>query len=91
MKQSLLLIFAMSSILGVILGCGGGKAPVTDQPDTDFKIESYKGIGDVFKQNFPGFEGWIISSSFDAMKFIGLRPSRKIHLFNGPIETRFFL
>lgn len=43
----------------------------------------------MFKQNFPGFEGWIISSSFDAMKFVGLRPSRKIHLFNGPIETRF--
>jgi putative N6-adenine-specific DNA methylase len=49
----------------------------------------YKGIGDVLKNNFQGFEGWIISSSFDAMKFIGLRPSRKIHLFNGPLETRF--
>ncbi len=49
----------------------------------------YKGIGDVLKNNFQGFEAWIISSSFDSMKFVGLRPSRKIHLFNGPIETRF--
>jgi putative N6-adenine-specific DNA methylase len=49
----------------------------------------YSGIGDVLKNNFQGFEAWIISSSFDAMKFIGLRPSRKIHLFNGPLETRF--
>lgn len=49
----------------------------------------YKGIGDVFKQNFSGFEGWVISSSLEAMKFVGLRPSRRIHLFNGPIETRF--
>ena len=49
----------------------------------------YIGIGDVLKNNFQGFEGWIISSSFDSMKFVGLRPSRKIHLFNGPIETRF--
>ena len=49
----------------------------------------YKGIGDVLKSNFQGFEAWIISSSFDSMKFVGLRPSRRIHLFNGPIETRF--
>ncbi|MCF6171060.1 MAG: THUMP domain-containing protein [Bacteroidales bacterium] len=49
----------------------------------------YQGIGDVLKNNFQGFEAWIISSSFDSMKFIGLRPSRRIHLFNGPLETRF--
>ncbi|MCF6342181.1 MAG: THUMP domain-containing protein [Bacteroidales bacterium] len=49
----------------------------------------YRGIGDVLKNNFQGFEAWIISSSFDSMKFIGLRPSRRIHLYNGPIETRF--
>ncbi len=49
----------------------------------------YRGIGDVLKNNFQGFEAWIISSSFDSMKFIGLRPSKKIPLYNGPIETRF--
>ena len=52
-------------------------------------IDLYKGIGDALKKNFTGFEAWIISSNFEAAKFIGLRPSRKIKLFNGPIETRF--
>ena len=49
----------------------------------------YKGIGNVLKQNFKGFEAWIISPDFDTTKFIGLRPSQKITLYNGPLETRF--
>lgn len=52
-------------------------------------VDLYKGIGDVLKQNFSGFEAWIISSNFDAAKFIGLRPSARIPLYNGPIETKF--
>ena len=52
-----------------------------------FKL--YRGIGDVLKQSFTGFEAWIISSNIDAVKFIGLRPSARITLFNGPIETKF--
>ena len=52
-------------------------------------IDLYKGIGNALKQNFSGFEAWIISSNFEATKFIGLRPSARITLFNGPIETKF--
>jgi putative N6-adenine-specific DNA methylase len=52
-------------------------------------IELYKQIGDTLKQDFSGFEAWIITGDFDVAKFIGLRPSRKITLFNGPIETKF--
>jgi len=49
----------------------------------------YKGIGNVLKQNFAGCEAWVISPNFDTAKFIGLRPSKKITLYNGPVETRF--
>jgi len=49
----------------------------------------YKGIGDVLKQNFKGFDAWVISPNFESAKFIGLRPSQKVALYNGPIETRF--
>lgn len=52
-------------------------------------IDLYKGIGDALKQNFTGFEAWIITSNYDAAKFIGLRPSARIPLYNGPIETKF--
>jgi len=49
----------------------------------------YKGIGNVLKQNFTGFEAWVISPNYDTAKFIGLRPAKKITLYNGPVETRF--
>ncbi len=52
-------------------------------------IDLYKKIGDTLKQNFSGFEAWIISGAFEQAKFIGLRPSAKIKLYNGPLETRF--
>lgn len=53
--------------------------------DEDF----YKKIGDTFKQNYPNTLAWIISSDLEAVKKIGLRPSRKIKLFNGKLECRF--
>lgn len=48
----------------------------------------YKKIGDTFKQNYPNSLAWLISSDLEAMKKIGLRPSRKIKLFNGKLECR---
>jgi len=49
----------------------------------------YKEIGDHLKANYKGFDAWILSSSKEAMKHIGLRPSQKIPLFNGPLECKF--
>lgn len=53
--------------------------------DDDF----YKKIGDTFKQSYPNTLAWLITSDLEAAKKIGLRPSRKIKLFNGKLETRF--
>ncbi|PZU82524.1 MAG: RNA methyltransferase [Chryseobacterium sp.] len=53
--------------------------------DDDF----YKKIGDTFKQHYPNTLAWLITADLDAPKKIGLRPSRKIKLFNGKLETRF--
>lgn len=49
----------------------------------------YKMIGDQMKQHYAGYEAWIISSNLDALKSIGLRASRRITLFNGPLECKF--
>lgn len=49
----------------------------------------YKKIGDTFKQNYPNTLSWIISSDLEAVKKIGLRPSKKVKLFNGKLECRF--
>ncbi len=49
----------------------------------------YKEIGNKLKKDFKGYNAWIITSSPEAVKSIGLRPSRRIHIFNGSLECRF--
>ena len=49
----------------------------------------YKAIGDQLKKEFSGWQAWMLSANFSALKFVGLRPSRKIVLFNGPLECSF--
>lgn len=49
----------------------------------------YKEIGNKLKKDFKGFNAWIITSSPEAIKSIGLRPARKIQIFNGSLECRY--
>jgi putative N6-adenine-specific DNA methylase len=49
----------------------------------------YKGIGDTLKQKYPGSQAWILSSNLEALKQVGLRPSKKIIFHAGPLELRF--
>ncbi|MCF8361856.1 MAG: RNA methyltransferase [Prolixibacteraceae bacterium] len=49
----------------------------------------YTMIGDTLKANFAGFRSWVFSSSEAGFKNIGLRPSQKIRLYNGPLECSF--
>jgi len=51
-------------------------------------IPFYQEIGTKLKHSFEGCDAWILSGNLEAIKFIGLRPSRKIRLFNGPIECK---
>ncbi|HTX88104.1 MAG TPA: THUMP domain-containing protein [Bacteroidales bacterium] len=63
--------------------------PYDERMQVDDLIAFYKKIGDVFKKKFTGYQAWVISSDLKALKFIGLHPSRKIILYNGPLECRF--
>ncbi len=64
--------------------------PYGERLQKDDIIEFYKMIGTVLKRRFTGFDAWIISSNFNAMKNIGLKPAEKYTLFNGPLETKFW-
>ncbi|MFL1896443.1 class I SAM-dependent RNA methyltransferase [Aquimarina sp. 2-A2] len=50
--------------------------------------EFYGQIGDALKQGYPGTNAWFITSNLEGLKFVGLRPSRKIKVFNGKLEGR---
>jgi putative N6-adenine-specific DNA methylase len=49
----------------------------------------YEKIGSTLKHKWQGHEAWIIAADTPATKSIGLKPSRKIPLMNGPIVCKF--
>lgn len=55
----------------------------------DIQMERfYREIGDTLKQSYPNTNAWFITANLEALKFVGLKPSRKIKLFNGKLEAR---
>ena len=49
----------------------------------------YQQIGDKLKLSYSNCVAWVLCGNIDAMKFIGLRPSRKISVLNGSIPSKF--
>ncbi|MFZ1290336.1 MAG: THUMP domain-containing protein [Melioribacteraceae bacterium] len=68
---------------------------ITNPPyDERIKIDDikkfYKEFGDILKQKFTGFDVWILSANSEALKSVGLRTSKRLHLYNGALESRFY-
>ncbi len=51
--------------------------------------ELYKSIGDTLKKKYAGCDAWVITSNVEAMKSLGIHATRKISLYNGPLECKF--
>jgi putative N6-adenine-specific DNA methylase len=54
----------------------------------DIKV-LYKTIGDTLKHKYKGSSAWIISSSVEGFKSVGLKTSRKISLYNGGLPCKY--
>jgi putative N6-adenine-specific DNA methylase len=70
-----------------------GKLHMVFNPPYDERLdihmeEFYKNIGDTLKKGYPGTNAWFITANLEALKFVGLKPSRKIKLFNASLEAR---
>jgi len=52
-------------------------------------IQLYRQIGDTLKQKFAGWQTWVISGDLLAIKHIGLKPTKRITVFNGQLECKF--
>ena len=70
-----------------------GKLHLVFNPPYDERLdihmeEFYKSIGDTLKKNYPGTNAWMITANLEALKYVGLKPSRKIKLFNAGLEAR---
>ena len=51
-------------------------------------VKMYESIGDTLKKHYPNTNAWFITSNLEGIKHVGLRPSRKIALFNGKLESK---
>ena len=51
--------------------------------------ELYAMIGERLKHQFAGNTAWILSSSMESFKFVGLKPNLKIDLYNGSLKCKF--
>jgi putative N6-adenine-specific DNA methylase len=48
----------------------------------------YEEIGSTLKHQYANTHAWMITANAEALKFVGLKPSRKIKVFNGALEAR---
>lgn len=51
--------------------------------------EFYKKIGDTLKHQYPNSKAWLITSDLEALKYVGLRTSKRIPLKNGDLDCRY--
>lgn len=51
--------------------------------------ELYESIGEKLKVDCIGYNAWLISAVKNFNRFVGLRPSKKLVLFNGGLECQF--
>lgn len=61
--------------------------PYGERLDIDMEA-FYSDIGSTLKHGYSGTNAWLITSNLEALKHVGLRPSRKIKLFNAKLEAR---
>jgi putative N6-adenine-specific DNA methylase len=63
--------------------------PYDERISVDDIDKFYGSIGTTLKHGYPNSQAWMITSNMEALKTVGLRPSRKIKVFNGKLESRF--
>ncbi|WP_161888059.1 THUMP domain-containing class I SAM-dependent RNA methyltransferase [Pontibacter russatus] len=62
--------------------------PYNERILSDDINELYKNIGDTLKHNYQGYDAFVFTGNLEAAKRVGLKASRRIPLYNGPIECR---
>lgn len=63
--------------------------PYGERISTPNLLGTYKMIGERLKHNFMDNEAWILSYREECFRQIGLKPSIKIHLYNGSLECEY--
>ena len=62
--------------------------PYNERLENDNQV-FYKQIGDTLKSSYPNTLAWFVTSDLSAKKYVGLKPSKKLKVFNGKLECDF--
>lgn len=63
--------------------------PYGERMEEEDILSIYGSIGSTLKHSYMGHEAWILSGNPGALKHVGLKPDRRMELFNGPIRCKF--
>ncbi len=63
--------------------------PYGERIEVDDIFALYERIGTAFKTKYEGNVAWVISSDLSALKKIGLKPDKRITIYNSNLECRF--
>jgi putative N6-adenine-specific DNA methylase len=88
-----LIEFGVGDFAQILVPAGGGVVVLNPEygerlGELNELTATYHRIGDFFKQQCTGFQGFILTGNRELAKKVGLKASRKIPLYNGPIECR---
>jgi putative N6-adenine-specific DNA methylase len=61
--------------------------PYDERIDIDTE-KFYTAIGSTLKKNYPGTNAWLVTANMEALKFVGLKTSRRIEVANGQLDAR---
>jgi putative N6-adenine-specific DNA methylase len=57
--------------------------------EIDLLKDSYRDLGFALKNKFKGWTAWVLSGEAELPGLMGLKSTRRIPVYNGPIECRF--
>ena len=81
-------------VAGIAKGGHDRRAPVRDPSATQFDGEGaaafYSALAAHWKSHFDGWSAWILSPDTKLPSLMRLKESRRVPVFNGPIECRLF-
>lgn len=63
--------------------------PYGERLETENLNKFYGDMGSVLKHQYAGSTAWVFSANREAVKYLGLKPGKKLTLYNGPLECSF--
>ncbi|MCM1040984.1 MAG: THUMP domain-containing protein [Bacteroides sp.] len=66
------------------------RMPKVGSPENFEAEDFYTEVGDVLKRHYTGAQAWIFSTEAEVIKFVGLKPDRKLTVWENKDEGRFY-